>query len=246
MSEKKIKFCNTILLPYDHINISGLSAISARGKQWRVGEVIDIYFLDGTEEQKDFVKKHCIEWTKYANLKFNFTVNRAQSDIRITFRSRFSQSYIGTDALFIPKDEPTMYFGWLDRGTVIHEFGHAIGLLHEHQNPEGGIIWDEEAVIKDLSGPPNSWSIEKIRRNVLNKLNPKTLHGTVFDEHSIMIYPIPQHWIKNGKEIQTNSEISKLDRQHVAELYPYRQGLGRRVKTGWFKRFLARVKLFFS
>jgi len=36
-----------------------------------------------------------------------------------------------------------MNLGFLDGGTAAHEFGHAIGLAHEHQNPAGGIQWNE-------------------------------------------------------------------------------------------------------
>lgn len=39
------------------------------------------------------------------------------------------------------------------RPLVPHEFGHAVGLIHEHQNPEGGVPWSRDAVVADLSGP---------------------------------------------------------------------------------------------
>jgi hypothetical protein len=42
------------------------------------------------------------------------------------------------------------------RGYGAHEFGHAIGLAHEHQNPKGGIEWNEEVVIRECSDPPTS------------------------------------------------------------------------------------------
>ena len=69
-----------------------------------------------------------------------------------------------------------MNYGWLTptsdddelRRVVLHEFGHALGLIHEHQNPEGGIQWNEPAVKADLSGPPNNWDDETIRHNVLD------------------------------------------------------------------------------
>ncbi|WP_437321271.1 matrixin family metalloprotease [Sorangium sp. So ce385] len=40
-----------------------------------------------------------------------------------------------------------MNFGWLTlestqadvESVVLHEFGHALGLIHEHQHPENGI-----------------------------------------------------------------------------------------------------------
>ena len=48
-----------------------------------------------------------------------------------------------------------MNYGWLTpesaqdevRRVVLHEFGHALGLIHEHQNPKGGgIEWNRDAV----------------------------------------------------------------------------------------------------
>ena len=63
------------------------------------------------------------------------------SDIRIGFDSSDGAwSYIGTD--------------YIDRGTILHKFGHTLGLIHEHQSPaSGGFQWNREEVIKCLSGP---------------------------------------------------------------------------------------------
>ena len=59
-----------------------------------------------------------------------------------------------------------MNLGFMDGGTAAHEFGHAIGLAHEHQNPQAGIQWNEAQVLKDLAGPPNFWTPDQIRHNV--------------------------------------------------------------------------------
>jgi hypothetical protein len=197
-------------------------ALSAKGKQWRVGEVIDICFLEGTKSQKKFVEMIANEWTKYANLKFNWDVPKEKSDIRITFREGLgSWSYVGTDSLFIPSDKATMNFGWLDKSTILHEFGHMIGLLHEHQNPDGGIQWNEDEVIRNLSGPPNNWSVDMIKHNVLNHATTNNSNGTKFDSNSIMLYFFPGAWVKSGVGTKSNDTISEVDKQYVQSMYPF-------------------------
>ena len=58
-----------------------------------------------------------------------------------------SWSYLGTDATRVPKESFTMNLGFVDRPTVLHEFGHSLGLIHEHQSPfPGGFEWNRENV----------------------------------------------------------------------------------------------------
>ncbi len=112
------------------------------------------------------------------NLTFEFD-NAPDAEIRITFDPNDGAwSYIGTDCKSIPRDQPTMNLGFLDGGTAAHEFGHAIGCAHEHQNPKGGIEWNEEVVLRDLAGPPNFWTPDQIRHNVLEKYSADQIRGT--------------------------------------------------------------------
>lgn len=63
-----------------------------------------------------------------------------------------SWSYLGTDATRVPKESFTMNLGFVDRPTVLHEFGHSLGLIHEHQSPfPGGFEWDRENVSEEYS-----------------------------------------------------------------------------------------------
>lgn len=203
-------------------------ALSAKGKQWKVGEVIDIYFIfeDGDSnkykrEVSNYVKEVASEWEKYGNFKFNWVDDVSKSDIRISFREELGAwSYIGTDALFIPKHEATMNLGWLDSAVVLHEFGHMLGLLHEHQNPKGGLEWNEEVVKRELSGPPNNWDEETIYHNVLRKIPLSSTNGTAFDPRSIMLYFFPGRWTKSGKGTHRNYDLSETDKAYIAQLYP--------------------------
>jgi hypothetical protein len=114
-----------------------------------------------------------------------------------------------------------MNLGWTDGGVIEHEFGHAIGLSHEHQNPQGGIQWNVETVIADLSGPPNWWDRETIIHNVLNKYLHDQIRGTQYDPDSIMHYPFPGSWVKSGIPTSFNHKLSEKDKEFVGTiLYP--------------------------
>lgn len=200
-------------------------AISLKGKQWLNGSTIRIRFLDGTSDQQDMVRQFAPEWTEHANLTFEFG-DDPRSEVRVTFDPNDGAwSYVGTDNLDIPLHAATLNLGWQDKAVILHEFGHMIGLSHEHQNPDGGIEWNEDVVIRDLAGPPNFWSEETTRHNVLNKYRADQLNGTVFDEHSVMLYAFPDEWTTNTGATQENGELSDLDKAFVrsAVMYPGRQ-----------------------
>lgn len=198
-----------------------LQAMSFKGKQWAIGDTIDIAFIGGTVKQREEVKQYACELLQYVNLKFNFSARRDKSDVRVSFvRGGGSWSYIGTDAMFISKDKPTMNFGWIDKAVVLHEFCHMLGMGHEHSNPNGGIVWNKERVIKDLSGPPNNWDLRTIEHNVLGAVKPSIVDATQFDPKSIMLYQFPPEWVASGVGTTSNTELSEVDKAHLQKLYP--------------------------
>jgi len=178
--------------------------------------------MGGTPAQQALAKEQAQWWTQHANLTFDFN-NAPDAEIRVTFNSSDGAwSYLGTDCKSIPRNQPTMNLGFMDGGTAGHEFGHAIGLAHEHQNPKGGIEWNEEVVIRDLSGPPNNWTEEEIRHNVLEKYSVDQIRGTNFDPDSIMLYFFPDSWVKSGKGTKANEVLSAMEKAFIAskDAYP--------------------------
>jgi hypothetical protein len=198
-------------------------AIIVFRKMWINGSTLRVRFMGGTASQRALVREQAGWWTEHANLQFDFN-NAPDAEIRIAFDpTDGAWSYIGTDARHISQGDPTMNLGFLDGGTAAHEFGHAIGLAHEHQNPAGGIEWNEEVVLRDLSGPPNSWTPEQIRHNVLEKYSVDQIRGTQFDPDSVMLYFFPSSWTKTGQGTKANEILSDMDQAFVAseQAYPH-------------------------
>ena len=124
-----------------------------------------------------------------------------------------------------------MNFGWdllqapREVDTALHEIGHTLGLPHEHQNPNAGIVWDEEKVYAELGGPPNNWSREKTRWNVLRKIEPDAVQGSNWDPDSIMEYPFPAGLILQPERYRTQplrpaGGLSPRDLAWVRAFYP--------------------------
>jgi hypothetical protein len=194
----------------------------------------------GTKEQMDVVRKAFDIWMKTGiGLRFTEVKDRKDAEIRIAFMDGDgSWSYIGRDILDKNDDPRTMNFGWniavRDRhngiDTPVHEIGHTIGFPHEHQNPFAGIVWNKEAVYKNLGGPPNNWTRASTYENIIRKIGKKEVNGSTWDPNSIMHYEFepglvskPEQYKKNG--IFPAGGLSKLDIQYALFFYPKKNAI---------------------
>jgi hypothetical protein len=200
------------------------------GKKWANGRKVGVKFLDGTKTQKAKTQKFAEIWEQFANVNFDFAAG-AKAEIRISFKEVGSWSALGTDCLItsaFPKSKPTMNYGWLKdnsddtewRRVVIHEFGHALGAIHEHQNPDGGIQWNLKEVYRVFSGPPNNWTKQKIDFNIVQKYALSQLNASKYDPKSIMLYAFSGSLIVGGVATQNNTDLSEMDKKFIAGLYP--------------------------
>lgn len=218
------------LNPEEVVRVKRMAVIVS--KSWGRGSVLRCRFLDGTPGMHQKVQKIAKEWEKYASLKLKFIAS-GPAEIRISFYAdNGSWSAVGRDALnsaYFPLRQPTMNFGWVrddsdpveDRAVILHEFGHALGCIHEHQAPTFNRKWNEAAVMKYFKGPPNYWSEEEIRSNVLEKYPSKGVLASEFDPKSIMLYSFDARLFSDGKgPTNENSEVSSHDRQVIGRMYP--------------------------
>ncbi len=228
------KVCFDRILPQDlHRPLAGrMMALSVGptraafeiAKLWPNGTVLSFRFLGGTSAQHDQVKQFAPQWTDHANLKFVFD-NSPTAQIRITFADDGAWSYIGKDALGIPANQATMNFGWLDEGVILHEFGHMLGMIHEHQNPRANPIqWNKPVVNAALAGPPNNWDPATIQHNLYDKYEVSQINGSDFDAVSVMLYSFPASWTLNGFHTDPNENLSGLDKTFAGLVYPKAQG----------------------
>ncbi|WP_316801917.1 M12 family metallopeptidase [Pedobacter nototheniae] len=208
-----------------------LDGITPRGAvlkstKWAPGTTLKVSLDGGTPAIRTKVIQFAKEWENYANIKFNFVTNDNTAKIRVSFASGGSWSYIGKGT---PRSGATMNFGWLKESTadseysrvVIHEFGHALGMIHEHQHPLVSIPWDKPAVYAYYAGAPNYWSQADVDNNLFKKYDTTQTNNSAYDPKSIMHYSVPNELTIGDFEVGLNTVLSSTDKTFIASVYPF-------------------------
>lgn len=113
-------------------------------------------FLDGSDNKMKAVTDTIKTWMLFANITLEET-SASDAAIRVSFAGAGSWSAVGIDAKSnTDTSKPTLNLGWIadqnppssdDQGTILHEFGHALGMMHELQSPARG----ERIHLKELA-----------------------------------------------------------------------------------------------
>jgi hypothetical protein len=196
---------------------------------WAPGTELRVRFLDGSPDLQRRVMAAAGDWTVDAGLTFT-VVPHGAAEIRVTFAGPGNWSALGTlgrvTDLF-PAGGPTMCLGEAvgagpDRIARLarHEFGHAIGMIHEHSSPAAGIRWNKPVVYAALGGAPNYWSKSTVEDNVFGRYSESRTQFTTFDPTSIMLYALPPSWTLDGMTFPENVELSPMDKAFVRRVYP--------------------------
>lgn len=218
-------------------------------KIWPKGSKIRIAFLDKgdkiqrkpsisssendplQQEVKDMSVQEAIKkivnerFVPIVNLDIKFVDTPEKANVRISFDpDGGAWSLVGTDHTH-QKTGATMNLGWFDVATVMHEFGHMLGMIHEHQNPRGeNIKWDDKKLFQWAKNT-QGWSEKVTEKNIINKYDISSINGSDFDPMSIMLYFFPGYLTTNNKGTEQNLRLSGLDLEWIAKTYPKEDGV---------------------
>jgi hypothetical protein len=111
-----------------------------------------------------------------------------------------------------------------DDAACVHEFGHALGLIHEHQNPNRAIQWNRDAVINDLQGPPNNWDLKQSRTMFRFQIQLSSqLAGGRRVDRDVSI-PLPDRTVHF-----LNTDLTETDKQIAGRRIRSRKDLATRI-----------------
>ncbi|KAF0852327.1 mitochondrial ZnMc_MMP_like_3 domain-containing protein zinc-dependent metalloprotease [Andalucia godoyi] len=199
---------------------------AAFGSQYEIQQSIEKFA--SLWRTKSLVKD---ESSKIPSLAFN-ACSWENCNIRVCVvvgRTCGSYSVIGSEAKSDQHNRlPTMVLDYSESGPygnlewkrlVCHEFGHAYGLLHEHQSSSvpHNLQWNYATIASYCN-----WSVDKVKSNFDSVYDSNTY--SLFDPHSVMLYSIPASWYscassKFSFEQRMNSEPSSRDIEGLIEAY---------------------------
>lgn len=231
--------------------------IGIEAVRWEPGSTIKVCFFKGYPELLANIARVAVEWSQHANIHFDFGSLDAprlcpsrelyKYGIRIDFEPKAFYSLIGRESeTLVPGNRESMVLGnygfaGVDpanpdfRHRVLHEFGHALGLLHEHQRPDlhcdDEIDWNEAYKHYGQVG----WPKEQVERNI-KQISLYSREGTLVDaanrpvsltgpdKTSVMMYSLPLKILKSGKlsscYAPEASVLSGLDKELIQRMYP--------------------------
>lgn len=211
--------------------VTGQAVVYSKYK-WNA-RTINIVFMDGEKERRDSVKLNAKIWTQFANIDFNFfdyeevsklevlkKAHLLKSSAKISFHGSVNQSVIGqrVGGLSASMTLPAVTGDVLaDRRVVLHEFGHLLGLGHEHQNANSGGIFDPKMVEQMC----RDFHLDEIdcSGQILGQTHEYEALLSEYDKNSIMHYSFHGKYLKSGQDIEGASILSRTDAFYISMLY---------------------------
>lgn len=198
-------------------------------KMWPTkGIKLGVGFMDQAEQElKNKILWYANDWGQTANVKF-MEASKSLAELRLSRDKQGYYSYLGVDALSIPKSRETLNLQDFTLRTpdseyarvVTHEFAHALAAVHEHTRRKIiNRIDPQKAYAYFLR--TQGWNAATTRSNVLTPLEESSLTGTTEQEEtSVMAYWLPSEIMRDGRPVLGGKDITDMDRKFMAGLYP--------------------------
>lgn len=192
------------------------------------GVHLTVGFMEDTKQPLvDKILESMNYWNRTANILFSYTKDLSNAQVRISRGRGGYWSYLGTDILSIPANQPTMNLEGFSLRTpdseyervVTHETFHTCGGPHEHMRPDLVALLDRQKTISYFRRT-QGWSSTEVVQQVLTPLSEKSEYSTPVDQDSIMCYQIPGECTKNGKPIRGGVRPNPTDLVFAAKMYP--------------------------
>jgi hypothetical protein len=257
----------------------GLEFLVADLQSWAPGQVVRVAFLGGSPPLYQAIEEATRPISETANIVLDFRQGGSYrtwstsdteyaAEIRVSFDAAGYFSLVGTDCvnphiglhgqpvggapnqrtLNLGGFSVTRPSGW--EGTIRHEFLHALGVHHEHQNMRGpcqaAFRWEDDlgyqptrdqrgaytadanglrpGIYTYLSGYPNGWPRSKVDYNLRTPSDSSSLVSGPFDPSSIMLYRFPALFYRSQPSPCAPSgdgqQLSDGDRRGLGLLYP--------------------------
>jgi hypothetical protein len=211
---------------------SGAASASVRLKKskWKVGAEIPVYFMNGDAGARAKVEHFAREWERYGNFSFKFYPEKFtgnQMAIVVAFEKQEGKVAgnasvgRGTNLTGAPSLSLAHNAG---PGTILHEFGHALGLFDEIQHPDLGKLWIPEKAVPHLVqfyGLPEEVAKDWIHPAPWDKWRARA----PYDRYSIMMYKFPNYVFRDNQPSGRANYLSRGDVDAIRALYP-----GKRIK----------------
>jgi hypothetical protein len=219
---------------------SPLAAAVATAKYWGPKpRKLTVSFMEQTAAVlRRRIVSHLNAWTKTGDVEFVET--QGVGRVRISRGGGGYWSYLGSDILLIPQDEPTMNLEGFTMATsereyrrvVRHEAGHTLGLEHEHMRKELVSKIDPQKAYKYFL-ETQGWDKDTVDQQVLTSLDDASIMATPPDEDSIMCYQLPGEITFDGEPIPGGTDINANDYAFIGKIYPKGTGTVSETKTSF-------------
>lgn len=214
--------------------------------KWAKGQEIKILFLNGGQEEKILFKRAVSLWSPYLHLQFQFAELSKKNSflpseykrdtIRVSFNRQEGVSYSSLGKAYNKSSskymniaiDPKLRLTFLK--TVLHEFGHSLALLHEHQHPDITSTRSDEEIssicqylflIDKNDETRFRQCLSNVRGNTRAEFEANGIEIGDYDPQSIMGYDLGEKSVKGFYDLS----LSLKDKVFMASQYPFDEPL---------------------